>query len=516
MQKNYSLFLVTCLLLIVSVGYSQTRYIDQVFTEVEVETDVTYGVNATIILLGQFNEAVPQELKMDIYQPAGDTLQDRPLVVYFHTGNFIPFPQNNGPTGTRKDSTVVEIANRLAKMGYVCAVASYRQGWNPIADDEQIRRYTLINAAYRGVQDARTVMKFFRRNVAEFSNQYGVDPDKAVVWGQGTGGYISLNTAALDNVAEIGEAGGKFVLDAGGTAIPMVIEQINGDVNVDQFGVIPPQIPIPGLPVGDTLCYPNHVGYSGEYAMAVNLGGALGDTSWIDQGMIPVVSYQVPTDPFAPYREGDVIVPGFGLRVVEVFGAYVVQTLQDRYGNNAAFAGETYDGDFSEVANSKNDGLDGLFPLIGTSGPNDSAPWEWWNPSDFPMGVDPSTGLDNNPDMSEQKANLYIDTIMAYYAPRACEVLGLECGLTSVTQVAAEEAIIAAPVPAIDQVRIESKDGSNMKTIHVYDMQGRLLKADEGINSPVHILRKNQLPTGQYILRVFFEEKVTSQFILFQ
>jgi len=492
--------------------FAQQRYIDQVFTDVEVTQDVLYGVNATVLALPQVGEAIPQPLVMNIYEPAGDTLEERPVVIYFHTGNFLPHPENGSPSGRRSDSTVVEIANRLAKMGYVCAVASYRQGWNPIAQEQTERVFTLINAAYRGVQDARTAVKFFRRDHVEFGNRFGIDPDKFVIWGQGTGGYISLNAASLDEYIEIPlTPGGKFIAEIGGMPVPMVLEAVNGDINCDSVGITFPGYP--GFPAGDTLNYPNHVGYSGDFQLAVNMGGALGDTSWVDPGQPAVISYHVPTDPFAPYVVGLVIVPGFNLPVVEVFGSYTMQQLANRFDLNAAFSGETYDNDFSAVANSKNDGFDGLFPLIGSGGPNDSAPWEWWNPN---VNPNHASGIMTNPDMSAEKGRRYIDTIMAYYAPRACAVLGLDCGISSVTQVDAKDALTVYPVPAVDQVRVESKSGESIQTIHLYDMQGRLLQADEGINSPLHIVRKNQLPEGQYIMRVFFEDKVASQFVLFQ
>ena len=135
---------------------AQERYLDQVFSEVNVQKDVVYGVNATILLQRQVGEAVPQALRLDLYTPVGDTRTDRPLVIYLHTGNFLPWPQNGGASGTRSDSTVVDICTKLAKMGYVVASASYRLGWDPTNTVKDIRVFTLLNAAYRGVQDART------------------------------------------------------------------------------------------------------------------------------------------------------------------------------------------------------------------------------------------------------------------------------------------------------------------------------------------------------------------------
>lgn len=132
-------------------GVYAQRYLEEVFDDVTVTSSVTYGVNATVLLYQLAGEAVPEELKMDIYEPAGDTETNRPVVLYFHTGNFLPHPQNQSPGGLRTDSAAVEICSRLARMGYVAASCDYRLGWNPVAPTQDERVFTLINAAYRGV-----------------------------------------------------------------------------------------------------------------------------------------------------------------------------------------------------------------------------------------------------------------------------------------------------------------------------------------------------------------------------
>ncbi len=503
--------LLALLTVLVTTAAAQQRYIEETFSDVSVTKDITYGVNATVLALPQVGEAIPVPLLLDFYEPVGDTETERPLVIYFHTGNFLPHPDNGGIGGKRDDSTCVAIATRLAKMGYTVAVATYRKGWNPVASAQEERVFTLINAAYRGVQDCRTAVKFFKKDVAENGNQYGVDTSKIVIWGQGTGGYISLNAASLDQYVEIPlTPGGKFIAQVGGQPVPMVIEGINGDINCDSVGIVPPNFP--GFPAGDTLNYPNHVGYSGDFALAVNMGGACGDTSWIDPGQVPIISYQVPTDPFAPYKAGLVIVPGFNLPVVEVFGAYVVQEFQNRYNNNAAFAGKTYSGDFSAVANSRNDGYDGLFPLIGTGGPDDSAPWEWWDPATNPNHT---SGIQNNPDMSKTKALSYIDTIISYYAPRACEVLGLDCGLVDVEELDPAAMLTVAPNPASESIYVTAREDKLIRSIYLYDLAGRLVKAHVNVDDNYFRVQRHNLAAGQYVMQVHFDEGITSQSVLF-
>ena len=167
---------------------AQVRYINEVFSDVEVTTNVVYGQNVTVLPLLQSQPPATQPLVCDIYEPAGDTETARPLMIYIHTGNFLPQYLNGSAVGTKDDSTAVELCTRYAKLGYVVASIDYRLGWNPLAATQADRTFQLINAAYRGVQDARTAVRYFRMTEATMSNPYGIDPDKIGYLGEGTGG----------------------------------------------------------------------------------------------------------------------------------------------------------------------------------------------------------------------------------------------------------------------------------------------------------------------------------------
>lgn len=408
MKKIFTLLAIA--LMVVSVDTQAQRYLEEVFTDVTVTTGVQYGINATVLYYPVVGEAIPEALVMDVYEPTGDTETARPLVLYFHTGNFLPHPLNGSPSGLRTDSSTVEMCSRLARMGYVVASCDYRLGWNPTAPTQEERVNTLINAAYRGVQDARTAARFFRMTEDTEGNPYGIDPDKFVVWGQGTGGYISLAAATLDAYSDILIP--KFI---GSNLLPMVIEQVNGDIYGTSYGINPLDT--------DTLCYTNHVGYSSDFQACVNMGGALGDISWLDAGDGPFISFQAPSDPFAPYVEGTVIVPGFNLPVVDVNGSYSVQETCETLGNNASFANTTFSDSYTVAANVHNDGLQGLFPMVRPTGAEaDSAPWEWWNSATNPNN---DNGLLTNPDMSAEKGRTFCDSIQFYAAPRLACALNL-------------------------------------------------------------------------------------------
>ena len=182
-MKHLSLLFAFFFITVTAFGQDAQRYVDRIFTEVDVQTDVIYGVNATVLAVGQLGEAVQQPLIMDVYTPVGDAEEERPLFLVFHTGNFLPFPQNGGVGGTLRDSTVVEICTQLAQRGFVAASVDYRLGWNPIAPDQTSRVFTLINAAWRGVQDANTAVRFHRMMAQDQGNPYGIDSDKIALFG---------------------------------------------------------------------------------------------------------------------------------------------------------------------------------------------------------------------------------------------------------------------------------------------------------------------------------------------
>lgn len=496
----------------------QKRFLEEVFDGVSVSPNQTYGINATILYYPVAFEAVPEQLTLDLYEPIGDTAQLRPLIIYFHTGNFLPYPNNQSVNGTKRDSSVVEMARRLTRMGYVVASADYRLGWNPVAPTKDERVLTLINAAYRGVQDANTAIRYFKKTVAEFGNPHRIDTSRIVLFGDGTGGYISLNTGALDQYIKIPTASnGKFLLSDGmGNFFPMILEAVNGDIEAKQYG-INFGVPFLPFPIGDTLNYPNHVNYSSDFAVSVNLGGAIGDSAWVDPGQPPVISVHTPYDPFAPYVEGIVLVPVTPpLEVVEVQGSYLVSYLANLYGNNSVLTptNETsLQYEVTAVADSRNDGLEGLFPIYGTGGPFDSAPWTFWDPA---TNVNSATGFQTNPDMTREKAETYMDSIIAYVAPRLFSAMDL-FELTSTEDLLDpnEVEMVMFPNPASYEVYVGAKKEFLIRNIDVYDVKGSLVKHKEGINHNFTYLKVADMAPGQYVMKVQFDHGVTArQFVV--
>lgn len=507
-------------------GYSQScRYLEQVFPDVKQTESITYGINATVLYLPVTGQAVPQQLLLDLYEPVGDSLTVRPLIIVFHSGNFLPFPQNLSPVGTRKDSSVVEICRRLARSGYVVASADYRLGWNPTTPNPQELTIGLINAAYRGVQDANTCIRFFKRTVAEQDNLYRIDTSRIVLFGDDTGGYLSLNAGALDRYSKIPETP-QFCIPTGpGTCFPMVVDYLSGDVEGKVYGVNTPAVPGFPFPPGDTLCYPNHIGYSSSFAASVSLSGAVGDTAWMEPGQPPVIAFHVPTDYTTPYECSTVFIP-FGsdlIPVIYVCGSNDVTYQANLLGNNSSLTPFYYSSEFqiniTEVANSRSGGIEGLMPIFGDV-PTDFNPWNYW---DCPTNPNCDGGIEDNPNMSYEKSEKYLDTILAYVRPRLCQTLHLNpkegpgCLLLKTGEVITDKIDVEVfPNPSSGEVTFSTPSDYIIRNISVFDMKGVLFQTIKGIHSNFYSMKPGELPPGIYLARLQFDQGIAARQIVIQ
>ena len=124
-QKNINMILraLLSILFIFSYVKSQTRYLDEIFDEVTKTEDVIYGnaPDLPFVFLFEWN-TIDIDLDMDIYEPAGDTITNRPVIIFIHSGAFF--------TGNNEADDVVALSIASAKRGYVAVSISYRLGLN--------------------------------------------------------------------------------------------------------------------------------------------------------------------------------------------------------------------------------------------------------------------------------------------------------------------------------------------------------------------------------------------------
>lgn len=544
-MKHLNRFILTalCSLLLMQSNAQDSRFLTEVFDEVQVTSGLTYGVNETILLLPLVGQAVPESLIFDFYEPVGDSISERPLVLLFHTGNFLPIQVNQTVLGTRSDSSNVEIATRLAKMGYVVASVDYRLGWNPTAPTQPERALGLIQAAYRGIQDARTAIRFFKRDYAENENSFGVDTSRITLWGIGTGGYITLPTAYLHETLEIINASNppaKFLLDLDMDQVfetSMVDVPSIGNLTGETVGVIDAdgEPSLPFAQPGDTLNRPNHVGYSSEFQLVVNMAGALGDLSWMDNSdprdNVPVIAYHLPTDAFAPYEDDVLIVPTTGDRIVQVQGSKRVVETANEQGINQVFIDANIDDEITQRARAASEEagheyFEGLFPFIRPLNPlgrGEGDPWQWWDSELWSQVVFDSVNnvsfeeasRANNFDAGPEKGRRYIDSIFMYFAPRAFAALDLDIVLSTPTLSAPQVGLSVAPNPGQQFVNFQTDNAYPIEDIQVFDLQGRVVRSYSNVNQNTFTLNREALADGIYIAKLRFKEGILSQKLIF-
>ena len=489
MKKILQITISVIALTATSGAFAQQRYWDEIFTDVDVAESIQYGSNYSVIT----RSPALQNLVMDVYTPSGDNETNRPLVIYLHTGSFLPYPNNGTCSGTRKDSAVVEMCTRFAKRGYVAAAISYRLGWNPVSGDQDVRTSTLINAVYRGLQDAHNAARFFRYDADTLLNTYGIDPDKIIIGGQGSGGYLANAYSTLNDTTEIYLD--KFTNAT--TGVPYINISYSGDF--EGFGNGP-------------LNQENLPGISSEAQFIFNMGGALGDSTWLEGNEPPMVAFHVPNDPFAPYGFGSVIVPTTGDFVVEVSGSYEAIRLANDSSNQDVFDNVLFDDPYTARAiaalNPSNTAtnlnglpvsqLQGLFPFVRPSA--ESAPWEWWDPT-CPSN---SNSLLTNPDMSKAKALAYIDSIQGYLAPRIICALQLGgCQYTGVEENNAQERVLVYPNPASGIFTVSGfENGNNIRAVRMFDLAGRTLINEFNMNTSKLSIDGNAYASGVYFLNI--------------
>ncbi len=235
------------------------RYLDPAhFPDVTVTTAVPFGSNTGV-------SGSNQILRMDVYEPTGDVLSERPVVLVAFGGSFI--------SGSRGD--VADICNAFARLGYVAIANDYRVGFFlPNAT-------TTTRAVMRGAHDMRACVRYLRKTVAEDGNPYRIDPDRIIVGGVSAGAISAIHATYLNEESEI----------------PAVL--------------IPESAAMGGIE-GNS----GSPGYSSEVLACYSFSGAIGDTTWIIPGDKPLASIHEVGDGVVPYYTQEVSVVGIATGLI--------------------------------------------------------------------------------------------------------------------------------------------------------------------------------------------------------
>ena len=179
-MKNSAIIFVQ-IVFIFSQIQAQTRYKNEIFSEILKTEDVVYGNAPDLPFIFGFEwNTTDIDMTMDVYEAVGDTAINRPVIIFLHPGAFY--------TGNNEVDDMVALSIASAKRGYVAVSLTYRLGLNVLSS------YSAERATYRGVQDASAAIRYLREN----HEDYGIDYDNIFVWGSSAGSFIALHLSYTD------------------------------------------------------------------------------------------------------------------------------------------------------------------------------------------------------------------------------------------------------------------------------------------------------------------------------
>jgi para-nitrobenzyl esterase len=263
------------------------------FSNYEVIQAVNFGSNNAVV-------GGPQSLFMDIYQPMGDTETARPVVLVAFGGSFV---------GGSRDQ-VEGICNELTRLGYVAVAPDYRIG---LFSPNQV---TTTLAVMRGAHDMKACVRYLRKTVAEDGNPYKIDPDMIFSGGVSAGAISAIHAAYFDSDSEIPAYMANDTAGLGG---------VEGNSGSPGYNSIP----------------------QGVFSMS----GAIGDTAWMADNDVPIISWHEQGDGTVPYLTQEVAVGPFPTGLI-ASGSFDLHVRADNAGMDNCFNGYPGNGHVGYLNNS--------------------------------------------------------------------------------------------------------------------------------------------------------------------
>lgn len=253
---------------------AQERYADEIFDQVQVTT-LVYSDSTGYL--------------MDVYEPVGDTLSQRPLLVLAHGGAFYAGTKNNG--------TMVDMCTSFAKRGYVAASIQYELAPNIVALLDSL---VIMETVIQAMGDGKAAIRYFRQDAAT-DDQFRIDPERVFMGGNSAGAILSMHLGYLDDLEVVPE----HLLD--------IVER-NGGLEGNR----------------------GNFGYDADVLAIVNLAGGLNSTIYVDEQSPPTVSVHGDEDSIVPFDCNSVywgteLLPGIQLDLADICGSSTIHPLLDNF-----------------------------------------------------------------------------------------------------------------------------------------------------------------------------------------
>jgi hypothetical protein len=254
-----------------------SRYIEDVFTEIDSTLDIQYGSGFTIA-------GVEQDLFMNVFEPVGDTETARPVIVLAFGGSFIG--------GMREDMHF--LCRAYARKGFVAVTIDYRLYDLPVIPFPTEEELKLV--VTRAVADMKGAVRYLRADASE-DNTFNIDPDFIFGGGISAGAIAAMHTAVLDLTDDLPEDLLEIIDNEGG---------LEGSVN--------------------------DLSFSSELQGVINFSGGLNDANWIDENDPPFFSVHDDGDMVVPFGSGFATI--FGQELIFLEGSQRCNEVADSVGVN--------------------------------------------------------------------------------------------------------------------------------------------------------------------------------------
>lgn len=256
MRKYCTVLMALLCLQVVAQTCPTNRYLDPLFS-VTKHSNVVFG-NAPTLTAVYVSESVTtnEDLTMDVFEPTGDTVQNRPLIIFAFGGGYI--------FGTKDDSDIQGLCEYFTQRGYVCASINYRKGLNATSNNSAVR------AIYRGAQDWSAAIRWFK----EYRTTYKVDTNYIFVGGSSAGAIGALHAVYADDSNKPPEA------------------------NSTGFPTYQPDL-------GCLTCTGNNYHHTNKVKAVLDCWGAMLNKNFVDAGdKTPILLVHGEADPIVPYESG--------------------------------------------------------------------------------------------------------------------------------------------------------------------------------------------------------------------
>jgi hypothetical protein len=268
-NRFYALMLFGAVLMFSQHAHAQgVRYHDMIFDSVSITT-VTYS--------DTFSQ------QMDVYQPVGDSVCNRPVIVFAHGGSFI--------SGDRTDdNAIITWCTNFARRGFVTASIDYRLGneVNMVLDSTYA-----ITEVMQAIGDGKAAIRYFRKD-AYTANQFKIDTNYIFAGGNSAGAVLYMHVIYIDTISLL-------------PGYLATVVNANGGIEGNS----------------------GNAGYSSRINAVLSGAGGLNQLTFIHEGSKPSINFQGSADQVVPYVCADA---EQGAIAVRLCGLGSLEPLYEQFG----------------------------------------------------------------------------------------------------------------------------------------------------------------------------------------